>query len=163
MATVVLSYAGAALGTLLGGPIGGIIGRAIGGLAGAEIDQAVFGAHKEGPRINSLQVMSSQEGAAVPVVYGRMRIAGQVIWATNLLEVASSGGLFGGKGGLGGGGTTTSYSYYANFAVGLCEGEILGLGRAWADGKEIDLSTYAPRIYLGDEDQQPDSLITSIQ
>src|SRR5665213_433265 len=163
MATVVLSYAGAALGTLLGGPIGGIIGRAIGGLAGAEIDQAVFGTQKQGPRINSLQVMSSQEGAAVPVVYGRMRIAGQVIWATNLLEVASSGGLFGGKGGLGGGGTTTSYSYYANFAVGLCEGEILGLGRAWADGKEIDLSTYAPRIYLGDEEQQPDSLITSIQ
>ena len=59
MATVVLSYAGAALGTLLGGPLGGIIGRAIGGLAGAEVDQALFGAHKEGPRINSLQVMSS--------------------------------------------------------------------------------------------------------
>ena len=158
MATVVLSYAGAALGTLLGGPLGGIIGRAIGGLAGAEIDHALFGsAQKEGPRINSLQVMASQEGSPVPVVFGRMRIAGQVIWATNLLEASSGGGK-----GLSSN-TTKTYSYFANFAVGLCEGQIQGLGRAWADGKEIDLSVYAPRIYLGDETQQPDSLISAIE
>ncbi len=160
MATVVLSYAGAALGTLLGGPLGGVIGRAVGGLAGAEIDQALFGGtHREGPRINSLQVMASQEGAAIPVVFGRMRIAGQVIWATNILEASSTAG---GKG-LGGGNTSTTYSYFANFAVALCEGPIQGIGRAWADGKEIDLSAYAPRIYLGDEVQQPDSLITAVE
>ncbi len=163
MATVVLQYAGAALGTLLGGPIGGIIGRAVGGLAGAVVDQAIFGqsAHREGPRINSLSVMASQEGAAVPVVFGRMRIAGQVIWATNILEVAATSSQ-GGKG-LGPQNTTTTYSYYANFAVGLCEGPIQGLGRCWADGKEIDLSTLSPRIYLGGENQTPDSLISAIE
>ena len=162
MATVVLSYAGAALGTLLGGPVGGMIGRALGGIAGAEIDQTLFGAKgKDGPRLNSLQVMASQEGTPVPVVFGRMRLAGQVIWATNLLEVSSSSGGLGGKGGITSGPTT--YNYYANFAVGLCEGPIQGIGRAWADGKEIDLSVYAPRIYLGDETQQPDSLISSVE
>jgi len=164
MATVVLQYAGAALGTLLGGPIGGAIGRAVGGIAGALIDQQIFGTstHHEGPRINDLRVMDSQEGAAIPVVYGRMRIAGQVIWATNLLEVAStSTQSASGKGGPSN--TSTSYAYYANFAVGLCEGEIDGIGRCWADGKEIDLSKYSPRIYLGTETQTPDSLISAIE
>ncbi len=164
MATVVLQYAGAALGTMLGGPIGGILGRAVGGLAGAVIDQEIFASptHREGPRLNSLQVMSSQEGSAIPVVFGRMRIAGQVIWATNLLEVASTSSAGGGKG-LASQSTVTNYSYFANFAVGLCEGEILGLGRAWADGKEIDLNSFSPRIYLGSETQAPDSLISSIE
>ena len=100
MATVVLQYAGAALGTLVGGPIGGMIGRAIGGIAGSVIDHEIFSTptHREGPRLNSLQVMASQEGSPIPVVYGRMRIAGQVIWATNLLEVASTTSAGGGKG-----------------------------------------------------------------
>ena len=163
MATVVLQYAGAALGTLLGGPIGGIVGRAVGGLAGAVVDGALFGSatHREGPRLNSLSVMASQEGAAVPVVYGRMRVAGQVIWATNILEVASTSSQ-GGKG-LGSQSTTTDYSYYANFAVSLCEGQVQGLGRCWADGKEIDLSTFSPRLYYGSESQSPDSLISAIE
>ena len=163
MATVVLQYAGAALGTLLGGPIGGIIGRAVGGLAGAVVDQSLFGSasHREGPRLNSLSVMASQEGAAVPVVYGRMRVAGQVIWATNILEVASTSSQ-GGKG-LGPQNTTTQYSYYANFAVSLCEGPVQGLGRCWADGKEVDLSTFSPRLYYGSEIQTADSLISAIE
>ena len=53
MATVVLQYAGAALGGFLGGPIGSAIGRAVGGIAGSLIDQELFGqsAHREGPRL----------------------------------------------------------------------------------------------------------------
>ena len=31
--------------------------------------------------------MTSEEGAAIPALWGRMRVAGQVIWATNLEEV----------------------------------------------------------------------------
>ncbi len=35
--------------------------------------------------------------------------------------------------------TTIEYRYFANFAVALCEGEISGIGRVWADGQELDL------------------------
>jgi len=162
MATLVLQAAGTALGTLFGGPIGGMIGRALGGLAGAVIDNEIFGTatHREGPRIASLKVMASEEGAAVPAVFGRMRVAGQVIWATNILEQSRTDDA-GGKGGPSN--TVTSYSYYGNFAVALCEGPIQGLGRCWADGKEIDLETLSPRIYLGSEDQLPDSLISTVE
>ena len=142
MATVVLQYAGQALGTFLGGPVGGVVGRALGGLAGNFIDQAIFGPGTrriEGPRLGDLRVMASSEGAPIPRLWGRMRISGQVIWATNFEEVtvshtekASSKG--GGSGG--GGAKVTEYQYFANLAVALCEGEVDRLGRVWADGKE---------------------------
>ena len=165
MATVVLQYAGAALGGFLGGPIGSAIGRAVGGIAGSVIDQELFGSssHREGPRLGSLRVMSSEEGSPIPVVYGRMRIAGQVIWASNLIEVATTNTQS--ASGKGGGATnsSTEYSYFANFAVGLCEGEISDIGRVWADGKEVDIGLYAPRLYLGTETQSSDSLISAIE
>ncbi len=166
MATVVLQYAGAALGSVFG-PIGGIIGRAVGGIVGSVIDQELFGTstHHEGPRLGSLRVMSSEEGSPIPVVYGRMRLAGQVIWASNLIETASTTTQSAaGKGGAGGGGnSSTDYSYFANFAVGLCEGEISSIGRCWADGKEIDIQVFAPRLYLGTETQSADSLMSAIE
>ena len=40
----------------------------------------------------------------------------------------------GGKGG-GGGAETTTYAYYATFAVGLCEGPIVGVRRIWVGSK----------------------------
>src|SRR5215212_2512691 len=93
MATVVLQYAGAAVGTFLGGPIGGIIGRAVGAVAGNIVDQSLFGPGTKrnvGPRLNDLRVMASEEGAPIPRLWGRMRISGQVIWATNFEEVSKT-------------------------------------------------------------------------
>ncbi len=167
MATLVLSAAGQAVGGFFGGPLGGVIGRAVGAIAGSFVDQALFGPgprKSEGPRLDDLRIMASSEGAAVPRVWGRTRLAGQVIWATNLEEVISTR-----KEGSGGKGLSrpsseiTEYTYYANFAVGLCEGPIDRIGRVWADGKEIDLSTATWRFYPGSESQEPDSLIVAKQ
>ena len=91
MATVVLQYVGSAIGTALGGPIGGIIGRAAGAIAGNIVDQKLFGPgtrRTQGPRLNDLRMMASEEGAPIPRLWGRMRISGQVIWATNFEEVS---------------------------------------------------------------------------
>jgi hypothetical protein len=162
MATVVLQIAGAAIGTMLGGPVGGMIGRAAGAIVGSFVDNALFGrtSRSQGPRLDSLRVMSSEEGAAIPRLHGRMRIAGQVIWATELEEVSTTQTQ---KASAKGGpkAKTTTYSYYGNFAVGLCAGEIARIGRVWADGSEIDLDRFTTRLYPGTEDQQPDSLISA--
>lgn len=168
MATIILQTAGAALGGFLGGPIGSAIGRLVGGVAGSFIDNLLFGGggtkqYLEGPRLTDSQIMTSVEGSTVTRVYGRVRVAGQIIWASRLREEItkdkqSSGGA---KGGSGGKSTTvtTTYNYYANIAVGICEGEISHIGRVWADGKEIDLSEYTHRVYTGTETQTPDALI----
>ena len=164
MATLLLQTAGAALGGLVGGPLGAVAGRALGALAGSLIDSRLLGSasHKntQGPRLATLHGISSTEGAAVPRIYGRARTGGQMIWATRFEEVASrSRTKTGGKGG--GGPTTTNYSYYANFAVGLCEGPIAFVRRIWADGKELDLTQINHRVYAGTESQQPDPLIVA--
>ncbi len=163
MATVVLQYAGAALGTLIGGPVGGILGRAAGAIAGNIIDQKLFGSgtrRTQGPRLNDLRVMTSEEGAPIPRLWGRMRISGQVIWATNFEEVAKTDTQSASaKGGSGGKSKTTTYTYFANFAVGLCEGEVSRIGRVWADGKLIDLPAFTTRLHTGSETQMADSLI----
>ncbi|MGE0212736.1 MAG: glycoside hydrolase/phage tail family protein [Parvibaculaceae bacterium] len=165
MATLVLSAAGQAVGSMFGGPLGGMIGRAAGAIAGSFIDQALFGPgprKSEGPRLDDLRIMSSTEGSVIPRAWGRARLAGQVIWATNLEEVVSKRKEKAGAKGMGGASAkVTEYSYFANFAVGLCEGPIDRIGRVWADGKEIDLSGVTWRFYPGSEQQEPDSLIVA--
>ncbi len=168
MATIVLQTVGAAVGGMIGGPIGAMAGRALGGLAGAAIDNALFGGgdtkHVEGPRLKDIDGLTSTEGAPIPRVYGRARIGGQLIWATRLEEVANTStdrSSQGGKGMSGPKTKTTAYSYFANLAVGLCEGRIAYIRRVWADGREIDLSTVTMRVHAGSETQNPDPLIVA--
>ncbi len=177
MASLVLSTAGGAVGGAMFGTVGAMAGRLAGAMAGSLIDQSLFGSGgtqqtREGPRLRDLDVMVSTEGAPIPRVYGRARIAGEVIWATALDEqittrTETGGGTGGGKGGGGGAGSppattkTTSYSYFANIAVGLCEGPIGHVARVFADGKMLDLSGINYRVYRGDEDQPADPLIVA--
>ncbi|MCL4712848.1 MAG: glycoside hydrolase TIM-barrel-like domain-containing protein [Pseudorhodoplanes sp.] len=175
MAALLLSAAGAAVGGAVFGPAGAFAGRIAGALGGNALDRALFPdaaiqRSHEGPRLSDLDVMTSSEGAPVARAYGRVRLSGQVIWATNLEELIStrtetSGG--GGKGGGGGGGgatvttTTTTYSYFANLALGLCEGPIGHVSRVWADGKPLDLAGLTYRVHSGVEAQMPDPLIVA--
>src|SRR6185503_4750358 len=136
MAALVLSIAGAAAGGSLFGAAGAIAGRLVGALAGSAIDQALFGGRKisaDGPRLSDLEVMASTAGAPIPRLYGRARLSGQIIWATRLEEVIGSDTQSTGGKGMGGRvtTTTTTYSYFANFAVGLCERPIGTVLRVW--------------------------------
>ncbi len=136
--------------------------------AAGYVDRLIFGPRKravEGPRLENFQVQASQEGAGVPRVFGRGRIAGQLIWAAGFKETASeTTESSGGKGGRPAAQTTiTEYLYSISFAVGLCEGEIDRIGRVWADGKPFDLSSHNVRIYRGSETQNPDALIEAIE
>ena len=156
MATIVFS----AVGTALGGPIGG----AIGSLVGRQFDAALFGGPgREGPRLTELAVTTSSYGQPLPRHFGRMRVAGSIIWATELVEHSEAQG--GGKGAP----SVTTYSYTANFAVALSSRRIQGIGRIWADGKllrgaEGDLKVGGTlRVHTGEGDQQPDPLIAAAE
>jgi hypothetical protein len=168
MAALVLSVAGGAVGGAVFGPVGAIAGRIVGAIAGNVIDHSLFGDNSdrylEGPRLADLDVMASTEGAPIPRIYGRARLSGQVIWATKLEEVVSTRteSTGGGKGGSSGPTTTTTtYSYFANFAVGLCAGPIGRVMRVWADGSPLDLSGLTMRTYAGTEDQTADPLMVA--
>ncbi|EKE72736.1 MULTISPECIES: glycoside hydrolase TIM-barrel-like domain-containing protein [Roseobacteraceae] len=168
MATIVLSAAGAAIGASVGGGVLGlssvVIGRAIGATLGRAIDQRLMGAGSqtvETGRVERFRLTGASEGAPVAQIYGRMRVGGQVIWATEFQEnVATSGG--GGKG-TPSAPTVKQYSYSVSLAVALCEGEISRVGRVWADGTEIDVSTLNMRVYAGTENQLPDPKMEAVE
>lgn len=158
MATLILG----AVGTVLGGPIGG----ALGALAGRAFDSAVLLKPKgrRGPRLQDLLVQMSTYGAQVPKVFGAMRIAGTVIWATDLRESATKNG--GGKGQP----SVTTYNYSASFAVALSARAVRSVGRIWADGNLLrgaggDFKTElgAFRLHDGGADQAVDPLIAAAE
>jgi Putative phage tail protein len=156
MATLILQ----AIGSAIAGPIG----AAIGAIAGTVIDRAIIGGpnvQREGPRLTDLTVQNSSYGEAWPLTYGTVRIAGNIIWSSGLVERRSEQT----QGGKSGSVTTTSYSYFASFAVALAGREIADVKRVWADGKLLRTQdgTMLPggqmRLYRGSEDQMPDTLI----
>lgn len=112
---------------------------------------------REGPRLNDLRVQTSRYGDQIPRLFGTMRVAGSVIWGTDLIEQRQTSG--GGKNKP----KTTTYSYSASFAVAISARPIAGIGRIWADGNllrgaagDFKTSIGAFRIYPGSEDQAVD-------
>ena len=165
MATILLSAAGAALGAGFGGTVlglsGAVIGRAIGATLGRVIDQRLMGAGSDAievGRVDRFRLMGASEGSSVAQIWGRMRIGGQVIWATEFQENARRSG---GKGAPKP--KTTSYSYSVSIAVALCEGEITKVGRVWADGLEIAPDSINLRVYTGSDLQLPDPKIAAVE
>ncbi len=165
MATILLSAAGAAAGSAVGGSVlglsGVVIGRAVGATLGQALDQQLLGggsAPVEVGRVDRFRLTGAGEGAAVNRIYGRMRISGQVIWASRFEQSSETSG-----GGKGSGPAVTRYSYSVSLAIALCEGEITRLGRIWADGTEIARDGLNLRVYTGSPDQQPDPKIEAVE
>lgn len=155
MATLVLT----AVGTVLGGPFG----AAIGAIAGQAIDAEIFKpAGRQGPRLSDLRLQTSSYGTAIPQIFGTMRVAGTVTWATDLQERRERSG--GGKGRP----SVTTYSYSASFAVALSSRPIVSVRRIWADGNllrgsggDFKSSLGAFRVHNGAADQPVDPLIAA--
>lgn len=178
MATILLSAAGAALGGTIGGTVAGlstaIIGRAVGATLGRVIDQrlmsqSVMGGGSEvveTGRLDRFRLTETGEGAPVSTIFGRMRLGGQVIWASDFLETSTTTteSAGGGKGSpkppeV----TTVSYSYSISLAIAVGAGEIADIARIWADGEEQERAGLNMRIYHGTHDQLPDPLIEAIE
>lgn len=159
MSTVVLQAAGGMIGGLFG-PVGAAIGSAIGAMGGYMIDNALINSTRriEGPRLSGTRPMQAEEGAVLPAVYGTMRVGSTLIWATRFEEEKTTT-----RQGAKGGPKTTTYSYYVNAAFAVAQGEISGIRRIWADGKELDQTQVTIRVYKGTETQQPDPLIEARQ
>ncbi len=161
MAVLALGIVGAGLTSAAG------LGATAGWLGGVVLGNLLFGKDTkvEGSKLDDLSVQSSTYGGTIQLVYGTMRVSGNVIWSTKLKETRHQS-RSGGKGG--GGATQTSYTYSVSFAVGLCAGPVSAIRRIWADTKLIyDASasnTQATekypvviRIHLGTETQKTDS------
>lgn len=167
MATLLLSAAGAAIGANVGGAVLGlsglVIGRAVGATLGRLIDQRLLGLGSgsvDTATIKRLQITGAGEGVPLPRLWGRVRTAGHVIWASDFAEIPGRSRRT--KGGLGPKVTEAS-RYVVSVAIALCEGEIGGIGRIWAYGDEIARSDLNLRVYPGTLDQLPDPKIEAVE
>lgn len=109
------------------------------------------------PELTEMQIQSSEYGMPIPKVYGGIRIAGNVIWATDITERVYKG---------------TSIGKYVSLAIGICEGVKDRILRVWANGEMIYDQTGGNEsavkfdelnmtFYSGDETQTPDPLMVA--
>ncbi|MCX5875315.1 MAG: phage tail protein [Deltaproteobacteria bacterium] len=163
------------VGQIVGGIVGAIVGFYAGGqvysgaMYGASLGMALGGAldppkgphsNMVGPRLSDLTVQTSSYGVAIPRVRGKIATFGNVIWlqGNQLTEVATTTESSGGKGGGGATQTSTTFEYFATFAVGLCEG--------LNDGTSLEPATISAGLttsqfcfYPGSDTQLPDPTI----
>lgn len=131
------------------------------------ISRLLFPQSNKGPRLSDLNIPASTYGDPIPRGWGKFRVTGNLIWGTPIQEKKKR------SGGKGGGGSTT-YSYFGNFAVLLCQGSVSGIRRIWANGELVwnndpnaDAKTKKAtakfskyfRFYPGTTTQEPDDLI----
>jgi hypothetical protein len=123
--------------------IGSAVGTAVGVAAGAYIDSTYLypmlmpSQDQKGPRLDDLPMQTASEGSGMHYCLGaESRVAGTLIWLSPLIEVKREDPVEGGKGG-GGGAKQTTYDYYLDIAIGVCEGPVDGITKIWADSKLI--------------------------
>ena len=168
MAQMILSSVGSAIAGPVGGWIGATVGRKLDHQLLRAAVAAVLPGKAVGRRLTGLQLNGVAEGQPLPAAYGRVRVAGQIIWAARFrerrLEQSSGGGKSNAlSSALSGGGSTYRYAYSLSFAVGLGEGPVDGVGRIWADGRLLDTTGLVLRTHTGAADQTPDPLIAAIE
>ena len=121
----------------------------------------------EGPRLHDQSVSSSAYGQTIPIGAGTVRLAGNLIWAGELIETPNEQ-TSGGKGLGGPKHTQTTYTYSRSFAMSLSEGVAEDVIRIWANNKiiydknadgDIENGKFKFRFYSGSEDQLVDSII----
>jgi|GEM_PF-1175081 len=128
MAQLIVSAAGAAVGFMVGGPTGAQVGWALGSM----LYSATQTQRTAGPRLDDLKVTGAAYGQPLPWSVGTTRIAGQVWWASEKREIATTQEV-----GKGGGAESTTYTYEVDLLIGLNDGPALGVSRIWSNGKLV--------------------------
>lgn len=125
----------------------------------------LLGGHKgqstTAQRLSAIQISRTAYGDCIPLVYGRTRIPGTLIWYGDFVATPHSDpGSSGGKGG-GGGGGSTSYTYSAALAIALCEGPLTSVNAIYADKTQTDTTTLSFTLKTGTGGQSAWSYLTS--
>jgi hypothetical protein len=148
-----------------GGVIGGFFGvPQLGFLAGSLLGAFLF--PNKPPAATEVPLSVSTWGQCIPVLYGTMRLPGNMIWAAPM-QTKKSRGI--GKGGMmGGAGSSSGPETTRSFAMAYCQGPVDNCIRMWADGKLIYDQTNQSQVvdhginfyfHRGTEDELPEPLI----
>lgn len=93
-----------------------------------------------GPRLSDINVPSVSPGNPIVRVWGSMKLTGQLIWTSRLIETVKVEKVdTGGKGGKKKP-TQTTYTYSVDCAIAVCRGPVQQINRIWANQKVLWLN-----------------------
>jgi hypothetical protein len=164
MFSSILGSLGSMFGKMFGGGLLSTVGRFMGSWIGSlldEKDEEEIEYYKVGSQIDNFYPISYACGLSIPLVFGRARVYGQLIWSDIIEQVSSDTrevkyfskhtAIY----------NNTEFFYYCDFAVSICEGEIEDIERVWINNEITDISIFDYKIYKGGSCQMPDPLISS--
>lgn len=115
----------------------------------------LFGGGSQPPeptRYGTLQIQSSTQGLPIPIIYGRVKTAANLLWYDNFKAIRHET-VVGGKGG--GSTTTVSYTYTTGIIFGLGEG-VLSMGdKIWKNQGTTSYADLGLVMYTGMTGQPP--------
>ncbi|MDR2777982.1 MAG: glycoside hydrolase TIM-barrel-like domain-containing protein [Rickettsiales bacterium] len=115
-------------------------------------------------RLSEISIQTSTYSKVIPMVYGKNKLAGNVLWLGTVQEVVNNNTT---SVNVGKGQkikqTSIDYFYFLSFAIAICAGEIASLENVWADTTLLNLANYSHRFYSGTSTQLPDTLIESVE
>ena len=103
------------------------------------------------PDYTGLQIQTSANGLSIPIVYGQVRLAPNLIWYGDFAAIKQKSS----QGGKGGNASSTSYTYQAAVILALCEGPIVGVPQVWADKTVSTLADLNMSLFAGSATQTP--------
>jgi len=109
-----------------------IITRAVSDLTAREKKPTAL----EGPTRRDLSVQTCSWGTAIPVVYGSMRLSGNIIWTSLPIDDLPSATLT------------------LSLAIGICRGPVTNLGRIWCNGQLVYDAVHALPTVAADSVEQ---------
>lgn len=104
------------------------------------------------PRINAITYEQSTFGAVKNVVYGTNRVCGNIIDSVDFTVIGHTTETSSGKGG-GRTSSSTSYTYKARVAIGLCYGPIQGIKKILVSDSTYSLSDLNLNLFKGSNSQ----------
>lgn len=126
---------------------------------------SLFGGHTTTTRadkISSFTVNTAEYGSAVPEILGTVRVSGNVIYYDDFTAHEHKKTTRAGKGGKSKS-VSITYTYTVATIIGLCEGQIAGIGKIWMDKNIYQYPTdqVSLTLFNGAENQAPWAYVKS--
>ncbi|MDB5361140.1 MAG: hypothetical protein JWO51_2437 [Rhodospirillales bacterium] len=109
------------------------------------------------PAYTGLQLQTSANGLAIPIVYGQAKLAPNLVWYGDFAAIKHKQS----QGGKGGNASSATYTYQAAVVLALCEGPISGIANVWSNKTLTTLGALGMSFYGGTATQAPWGYLTS--
>lgn len=153
--SVVGGLIGAVIGGLLTGGSGAALGFAIGSAIGGIAGGLLFPADVKAPDINAPQLTRASYSQPIPLLYGRMRVGSQLVWASGFSRQKKTRNKI------------AERWFTVHLMCTFCKGPVQEFVRVWADDLliydasgeyEVNAIYGAIRFFYGTETQLPDPI-----